>query len=87
MGATKVDYSTPAIDRYVRLPPSLITPISGDVYVIKAKGPVPDGPEPFKLVADELKPLSDYVKELVVSENPVLTMAASHFFEKVRCRT
>lgn len=82
MGATKVDYSTPAIDRYVRLPPSLITPISGDVYVIKAKGPVPDGPEPFKLVADELKPLSDYVKELVVSENPVLTMAASHFFEK-----
>ena len=48
-----------------------------------AKGPVPLGPEPFGLVSDELQSLSDYVKELVVSENPVLTMAASHFFEKV----
>ena len=48
-----------------------------------AKGPVPVGPEPFGMVSDELQPLSDYVKELVVSENPVLTMAASHFFEKV----
>lgn len=72
---------TPAIDKFVRLPtgPNL------DPYFMTAKGPVPVGPEPFALVSDELQPLSDYVKELVVSENPVLTMAASHFFEKVPC--
>ena len=34
------------------------------------------------MVEKELQSLSDYVKELVVSENPVLTMAASHFFSK-----
>jgi hypothetical protein len=51
-----------------------------------ARGPSPDGPEPFGLVAKELQPLSDYVKELIVSENPVLTMAASHFFDQVRLK-
>lgn len=70
---------TPAIDKFVRLP----TGPNIDPYFMTAKGPVPIGPEPFSLVSDELQPLSDYVKELVVSENPVLTMAASHFFEKV----
>ena len=70
---------TPAIDKFVRLP----TGPNVDPYFMTAKGPVPVGPEPFALVSDELQPLSDYVKELVVSENPVLTMAASHFFEKV----
>lgn len=34
------------------------------------------------MVSDELQPLSDYVRELVESENPVLTMAATHFFKK-----
>ena len=71
---------TPAIDKFVRLPsgPNI------DPYFMTAAGPVPMGPEPFQLVSSELQPLSDYVKEMVVSENPVLTMAASHFFEKVR---
>ena len=71
---------TPAVDKFIRLPSN-----SGngkELYFMTAKGPSPEGPEPFGLVSDELKPLSDYVKELVVSENPVLTMAASHFFEK-----
>jgi hypothetical protein len=70
---------TPAIDKFVRLPsgPNI------DPYFMTAKGPVPLGPEPFGMVGDELQPLSDYVKDLVASENPVLTMAASHFFEKV----
>ena len=49
-----------------------------------AKGPVPSGPDPFAYVSAELQPLSDYVKELMVSENPVLTMAATHFFNQVR---
>lgn len=71
---------TPAIDKFVRLP----TGPNIDPYFMTAAGPIPQGPEPFQLVAAELQPLSDYVKEMVVSENPVLTMAASHFFEKVR---
>lgn len=76
---------TPAVDKFLRIPSE---PKAADsVYVITAKGPQPAGPDPFKLVADELQPLSDYVKELIVSENPVLTMAASHFFEQVRVTT
>eukprot|EP01041_Mallomonas_annulata_P000178 gene178-307_t len=69
---------TPAVDKFARLPSSGF--LSSNV--ITAKGPSPEGPEPFGLVSDELQPLSDYVKELVVSENPVLTMAASHFFNQ-----
>ena len=72
---------TPAVDKYVRLPPPS-TIIDKDTYFMTASGPTPMGPDPFALVAEELKPLSDYVKELVVSENPVLTMAASHFFDQ-----
>jgi hypothetical protein len=72
---------TPAVDKFLRIPPK---PKSDkDIYFMTAKGPSPDGPDPFGLVQEELKPLSDYVKELVLSENPVLTMAASHFFEQV----
>jgi hypothetical protein len=70
---------TPAVDKYVRLPTG---PINDDFFMT-ARGPSPEGPEPFGMVAKELQPLSDYVKELVVSENPVLTMAASHFFDQV----
>lgn len=70
---------TPAIDKYVKFPSIEFK----ESYVLTAKGPAPTGPEPFDLVADDLKPLSDYVKDLVVSENPVLTMAASHFFNQV----
>lgn len=70
---------TPAVDKFARLPHTGFSSSS----MISAKGPVPDGPEPFGLVADELQSLSDYVKELLISENPVLTMAASHFFEQV----
>lgn len=69
---------TPAIDKFVKLPTG-----PNDPYFMTAKGPIPEGPEPFSMVSDELQPLSDYVKEMVTSENPVLTMAASHFFEKV----
>ena len=71
---------TPAVDKYVRLPP---TEAFTGTYFMTAKGPVPSGPDPFQLVSSELQPLSDYVKELMVSENPVLTMAATHFFDQV----
>jgi len=39
-------------------------------------------PEPFKLVEGELQPFSDSISELVSSDQPVLSMAAKHFFEK-----
>jgi hypothetical protein len=68
--------TTPAIDKY----PS--QPING-VEQIDNMRIHPIGPDPFKLVAHELEPLSTYIKAQVASENPVLTMAASHFFDKV----
>jgi len=70
---------TPAIDKFERLP---LAPFQDPLFMT-AKGPAPEGPDPFKYVADELNPLSDFVKDLMVSENPVLTMAASHFFDQV----
>lgn len=39
-------------------------------------------PDPFKIVEEELKPFSDSIKELVSSDQPLLSMAAKHFFEK-----
>ena len=38
--------------------------------------------DPFALVKKDLAPFSDNMKELVEAENPVLTAAAKHFFEK-----
>lgn len=69
---------TPAVDKFARLPHK--EPLQA--YSLTAKGPAPPGPDPFALVAQDIQPLSDYVKELVESENPVLTMAATHFFDK-----
>ncbi|GMI32387.1 hypothetical protein TeGR_g14817 [Tetraparma gracilis] len=39
-------------------------------------------PDPFKLVDKELQPFADSISELVSSDQPVLSMAAKHFFEK-----
>mmetsp|Transcript_19118 Transcript_19118/g.27187 ORF Transcript_19118/g.27187 Transcript_19118/m.27187 type:complete len:556 (+) Transcript_19118:107-1774(+) len=39
-------------------------------------------PDPFLLVENELRPFSDSIKELVSSDQPILSMAAKHFFEK-----
>ena len=73
---------TPAVDKFVRLP-NRYSNDNDNGFLLRAKDPPPKGPEPFSMVSEELQPLSDYVKELVVSENPVLTMAASHFFNQV----
>lgn len=69
---------TPAVDKFAKLPPQDVL----QTYHLRARGPAPPGPEPFGLVKQDIQPLSDYVKELVESENPVLTMAATHFFDK-----
>jgi geranylgeranyl pyrophosphate synthase len=39
-------------------------------------------PDPFKMVETELQPFSDSIKELVSTDQPILSMAAKHFFEK-----
>lgn len=39
-------------------------------------------PDPFKMVEKELQPFSDSISELVASDQPILSMAAKHFFEK-----
>ncbi len=39
-------------------------------------------PDPFAIVEKELQPFSDSIKELVSSDQPILSMAAKHFFEK-----
>jgi len=39
-------------------------------------------PDPFKMVESELKPFADSISELVSSDQPILSMAAKHFFEK-----
>mmetsp|Transcript_25228 Transcript_25228/g.69575 ORF Transcript_25228/g.69575 Transcript_25228/m.69575 type:complete len:190 (-) Transcript_25228:1385-1954(-) len=37
-------------------------------------------PDPFKMVEKELQPFSDSIKELVSTDQPILSMAAKHFF-------
>lgn len=39
-------------------------------------------PDPFVMVEKELKPFADSISELVSSDQPILSMAAKHFFEK-----
>merc|ERR1712087_294520 len=39
-------------------------------------------PDPFRMVEKELQPFSDSIKELVSTDQPILSMAAKHFFEK-----
>jgi len=39
-------------------------------------------PDPFKMVEKELQPFSESIKELVSTDQPILSMAAKHFFEK-----
>ena len=43
---------------------------------------IEDLPDPFAMVEKELQPFSDSIKELVSSDQPILSMAAKHFFEK-----
>lgn len=49
---------------------------------IDGKSKIETLPDPFKLVEKELQPFSDSIKELVSTDQPILSMAAKHFFEK-----
>ena len=48
----------------------------------QGKRRIEDLPDPFEMVEKELQPFSDSIKELVSSDQPILSMAAKHFFEK-----
>jgi geranyl diphosphate synthase len=39
-------------------------------------------PDPFEMVEKELQPFADSIKDLVSTDQPILSMAAKHFFEK-----
>ncbi len=53
-----------------------------DYIGLGGKKRIEDLPDPFKMVDKELQPFSDSIKELVSSDQPILSMAAKHFFEK-----
>jgi geranylgeranyl pyrophosphate synthase len=53
-----------------------------DFVKLGGKKRIDDLPDPFKIVEKELQPFSDSIKELVSSDQPILSMAAKHFFEK-----
>jgi len=51
------------------------------VHVVMGKEPPASLPDPYQVVADQLRPLDESVRELVGSNHPVLTRVAQHFFE------
>jgi geranylgeranyl pyrophosphate synthase len=53
-----------------------------DFQGLGGKRKIHEFPDPFKMVESELQPFSDSIKELVSSDQPILSMAAKHFFEK-----
>ncbi len=44
---------------------------------------IPDGPDPFDLVSEDIDPMSDYIKGILDNEDPILSSAAKYFFDKV----
>ena len=60
----------------------LTTTPAPPAIIMSMDGPPPNNVDPFQLVKKDLAPFSDSIKELVETENPVLTAAAKHFFEK-----
>jgi geranyl diphosphate synthase len=53
-----------------------------DFQGLGGKRKITEFPDPFHMVESELQPFSDSIKELVSSDQPILSMAAKHFFEK-----
>lgn len=75
----------PAIDIYAKVPPTKFDAGSlqpGSAVEKWAVERSSSGSDPFKLVAQELAPFSDNIKELVEADHPVLSSAAKHFFEQ-----
>jgi geranylgeranyl pyrophosphate synthase len=69
---------TPAVEKFATVPSE--TDLESDMPM-RATGSKPEGPDPFQLVANDLQSLSQYVSDLMSSENPILTQAATLFFD------
>ena len=67
----------PAIDIYDREPPPSNTENRIDEWMSRRETASVD---PFELVSQELAPFSDNIKELVETDQPVLSSSAGHFF-------
>lgn len=61
---------------------TLANEILADYEGLGGKKTIEALPDPFKMVEKELKPFADSISELVSTDQPVLSMAAKHFFEK-----
>lgn len=72
----------PAIDVYAKLPSIKHKLINRKTTKSSWADKLEPGPDPFKLVATELEPFSNNIKDLVENDHPVLSQAAKHFFEQ-----
>jgi len=73
--------TSPVYNKYSTVPVPLDEESHTTILTPETGGPH-KGLDPFKLVKDDIAPFSSNIKELVDTDHPVLTMAASHFFEK-----
>ena len=80
---------TAALRRCAPLGRFYSTPIPNDaqqkpaVTIVFGQEPPSSLPDPFAVVASQLRPLETSLKDLVGSDHPVLTRVAQHFFELV----
>ena len=80
---------TAALQRCASLGRFYSTPIQNDaqqkpaVSIVFGQQPPSSLPDPFAVVASQLRPLETSLKDLVGSDHPVLTRVAQHFFELV----
>ena len=80
---------TAALQRCASLARFYSTPIQNDaqqkpaVSIVFGQEPPSSLPDPFAVVASQLRPLETSLKDLVGSDHPVLTRVAQHFFELV----
>jgi len=66
----------------VGVPDTLWDMTLADYKGLGGKNKIETLPDPFGIVEKELQPFSDSIKELVSTDQPILSMAAKHFFEK-----
>jgi len=66
----------------IGIPDSLVDTLLTDYKGLGGDKKIKSLPDPFKIVEKELKPFADSISELVSSDQPILSMAAKHFFEK-----
>lgn len=73
------------VDKYSSIP-DLNRPWSNNVSrKILKNDPAPNNIDPFAIISKDLDSLSEYINDIVrAEENPILSMAATHFFRNVK---